>query len=778
MSVIDFNEYLFFDGAMGTMLQKSGLKIGELPELLNLTAPDTILNIHKEYVSAGARIITANTFGANRHKMKDSDTVKKVIKSGIFIAKNSGAEYVALDIGPTGAMLKPIGTMDFEDAYEIFKEQVIAGKDADIILIETMSDLLEAKAAVLAAKENSDLPVFVTMTYTDNGRTFLGTDPISATITLCSLGVDAVGVNCSLGPKELLGVVKDILSVSTKPVIVQANAGLPEIVDGKTVFPVKPKEFTDTIIQMAEMGVSIIGGCCGTSPEYIKEISERLSGKNPNIIKVNPPIAFTSGTKTVRLDKNIALIGERINPTGKKKIKEALRENNHEIIISEAIMQEENGADILDVNAGLPEIDEVRVLKDLVTELQGVTSLPLQIDSTTPDALEAACRIYNGKPIINSVNGKLESMNQIFPIAKKYGAAVVCLTLDENGIPEKAEERLKIAEKIIKKAEEFGIPKSDILVDCLTLSASTNQENVLETTRAISMVKEKLGVKTVLGVSNVSFGLPNRDIINSTFLAIAFGAGLDMPIMNPSSKDYMRVVSAFKVLNGQDDSAKEYIENFSNIESQTIENAEKISVKDAIIKGRKDLIVPLVSELLKTISPMEIINSHFIPSLDIVGDKFEKGEMFLPQLMTSAETVKLGFDLLKDSPDKTSTDGDSIIIATVKGDIHDIGKNIVKMLLENYGFNVIDLGKDVAPEVILDAAKKHNPKLIGLSALMTTTVKYMEETVNLLKTEKIDAKIMVGGAVLTEEYAKMVGADYYAKDAAEAARIAGDVFRK
>ncbi len=776
--MIDFSNYLFFDGAMGTMLQKKGLKTGELPELLNLTAPDTILSIHKEYVSAGADIVTANTFGANRHKMKDSETVKKVIEEGIKIAKKSGARYVALDIGPTGAMLKPIGTMDFDEAYEIFKEQIIAGKDADIILIETMSDLLEAKAAVMAAKENSDLPVFVTMTYTDNGRTFLGTDPISATITLCSLGADAVGVNCSLGPKELMGVVKDILGVSKKPVIVQANAGLPEIVNGETIFPVKPKEFTDTIIEMTEMGVSIIGGCCGTSPEYIKEISERLKDSKPKSCKVKPFTAFTSGTKTVILDKNIALIGERINPTGKKKIKEALRQNNHEYIISEAIMQEENGADILDVNAGLPEIDEAKVLKELIYELQGVTSLPLQIDSTTPEALEGACRVYSGKPIINSVNGKEESMSQVFPIAKKYGAAVVALTLDENGIPEKAEERLNIAEKIINRAEEFGIPKTDILIDCLTLSASTNQENVLETTKAITLVKEKLGVKTVLGVSNVSFGLPNRDIINSAFLAIAFGAGLDMPIMNPSSEDYMRVVSAYKVLNNQDKSAADYIEKFTNIEVAKAEKTENISIEDAILKGRKDLIGELVKSLLTSSTPMEIINSHFIPALDIVGEKFEKGEMFLPQLMTSAETVKLGFDIIKDIPGETSPLSHSILIATVKGDIHDIGKNIVKMLLENYGYNVIDLGKDVAPEVILEAAKKHKVKLIGLSALMTTTVKYMEETINLIKAEKLDAKIMVGGAVLTSEYAKMVGADYYAKDAAEAARIAGEVFRK
>lgn len=776
--VIDYSKFLFFDGAMGTMLQKSGLQAGELPELLNLTSPETILSIHKEYVNAGADIITSNTFGANRHKMKDSETVKKVIKSGIDIAKKSGAKYVALDIGPTGAMLKPIGTMEFDTAYDIFKEQVLAGSEADIILIETMSDLLEMKAAVLAAKENSNLPVFATMTYTDNGRTFLGTDPISATITLCGLGVDAVGVNCSLGPAELKDVVSEILNVSTKPVIVQANAGLPEIVNGETVFPVKAKDYTDVLVEMADMGVSIIGGCCGTTPEYIYQIKAALSGKSPNMRKVKNFTAFTSGTKTVMLDKNIAIIGERINPTGKKKIKEALRAHNHEYIISEAVLQEENGADILDVNAGLPEIDESATLKELITELQGVTSLPLQIDSTEPKAIEEAVRVYNGKPIINSVNGKKESMEEIFPIVKKYGAAVVALTLDENGIPDYAEDRYKIAEKIINKAAEYGIPKTDILIDCLVLSASTNQENVLETTKAITLVKNRLGVKTVLGVSNVSFGLPSRDIINSTFLAIAFGAGLDMPIMNPSSADYMKVVSAFKVLNAEDKSSVKYIEKYSVTEELKPQTTENIDMKEAVIKGRKDLIHDLVVEFLKTGKPMDAINNYFIPALDIVGDKFEKDMIFLPQLMTSAETVKIGFDVIKNLPGDVTPRGDSILIATVKGDIHDIGKNIVKMLLENYGYNVVDLGKDVPPETICDTAEKLNIKLVGLSALMTTTLKYMEETIKLLRSRNVDCKIMVGGAVLNEQYAKMVGADYYAKDAAESAKIAAEVFKK
>ena len=776
--MINFDEFLLFDGAMGTMLQKSGLKPGELPEILNMTAPDTILNIHREYVKAGADIITANTFGANLHKIKDEKKVTEIIKSGIKIARESGARYVALDIGPIGAMLKPIGTMSFDEAYEIFKSQVLAGSEADIILIETMSDLLEMKAAILAAKENSRLPVFATMTYTDNGRTFLGTDPLTATITLSGLGVDALGVNCSLGPKELKGVVSEILKVSEKPVIVQANAGLPEIKDGKTVFPVKPKDFTDTILEMADMGVSIIGGCCGTSPEYIHCIKDALKDRKPIKCKVEPFTAFTSGTKTVRLDKNIAIIGERINPTGKKKIKEALRLHNHEYIISEAVMQEEHGADILDVNAGLPEIDEVKTLTELVTELQGVTSLPLQIDSTDPKAIENAVRVYNGKPIINSVNGKAESMEAIFPIVKKYGAAVVALTLDENGIPETAEGRLHIAEKIVACAKEYGIPETDILVDCLVLSASTNQEMVLETTRAITLVKNKLNVKTVLGVSNVSFGLPSRDIINSTFLAVAFGAGLDMPIMNPMSPDYMKVISAFKVLNAEDTASADYIEKYSASEEPATTTNDSLTIADAIIKGRKDCISELVTLALKTASPMDIINSHFIPALDTVGDRFEKGIIFLPQLMTSAETVKAGFDVIKNLPGDSAPRGEKILLATVKGDIHDIGKNIVKMLLENYGYSVVDLGKDVPPEVISEKAKEHDIRLVGLSALMTTTLKYMEETIELLRKEKPDCKIMVGGAVLNEAYAKMVGADFYAKDAAEAAKIVGEFTSK
>lgn len=777
--MIDFNSFLLFDGAMGTMLQKSGLKAGELPETLNLTAPDKILEIHKKYVEAGADIITANTFGANRHKIKDSEKVQELVKAGVDIARKSGAKYTALDIGPTGALLKPIGTMDFNEAYNIFKEQITAGSDADIILIETMSDLLEAKAAVLAAKENSDLPIFVTMTFTDNGRTFLGTDPKTAAITLCSLGVDAIGVNCSLGPVELKSVVEELLKYSTKPVIVQANAGLPEIINGETKFPVNVKDYTDAVMELVDLGVTVLGGCCGTTPEYIAELKSALSAKTPKKCKVSDFTAFASGTKAVVLDKNIALIGERINPTGKKRIKEALREHKHDVIISEALAQEENGADILDVNAGLPEIDEAATLKELVLELQGITVLPLQIDSTDPKAVETAVRIYNGKPIINSVNGKAESMAEIFPIVKKYGTAVVALTLDENGIPETAEERYRIAEKIVKTAESYGIPKTDILIDCLVLSASTNQETVLETTKAIMLVKERIGCKTVLGVSNVSFGLPSRDILNSAFLAAAFGAGLDMPIMNPMSKDYMQIVSAFRVLNGEDKGSIKYIEKYSAQTAESTDNTKAdIGIIEAVIGGRKDLIAELTDNILKKISAMDIINNYFIPALDIVGERFEKGEIFLPQLMASAETVKIGFDIVKSTAKDSADNDNAIILATVKGDIHDIGKNIVKMLLENYGYSVLDLGKDVPPEVILTAVQEDNIKLVGLSALMTTTLKYMEETIRLLNKEVPDCKIIVGGAVLNETYAKMVGADFYAKDAAEVAKIVGKFYSK
>lgn len=771
------NEFLIFDGGMGTMLQKGVLKTGELPETLNITNPEAIIAVHKMYVEAGAQVITSNTFGANSRKLKHSGyTVEQIVGAGIDCARQSGAKYVALDMGPTGALLAPLGTMSFYEAYDLYAEIVEAGKNADFIIIETMSDLLEAKAALLAAKEHSDLPVFVTMTFAEDMRTFLGTDAKTAAITLSALGADAVGVNCSLGPKELMPVVSEMTAYSKAPVIVQPNAGLPHIENGETVYKTTPEEYAENIAEMVKLGVTVIGGCCGTTPEHIKEVVKMLADKKPVNRDIKPFTAVTSYQNTVILENSVAVIGERINPTGKKKLKEALRSENYDYIIGEALTQQENGADILDVNAGLPEIDEVKTLTKLITEIQSVTPLPLQIDSSDPQAVEAAARIYNGKPIINSVNGKEESMAEILPIAKKYGASVVALTLDENGIPDTAKGRFEIAEKIIKKAAEYGIGEEDILVDCLVLTASTNQQNTLQTLEAIKLVKAKYNVKCVLGVSNVSFGLPAREIINSVFLAMAFDAGLDMPILNPSSESYMRVVSAYKVLANIDKAAEKFIEKYAEVKENKQEGSTE-DIKSIIIKGKKNQAAAVVSAMLDKYKPFEIINDFFIPALDVVGDRFDKGEIFLPQLINSAEAVGAGFDVLKSLAGGEAPTKGKILLATVKGDIHDIGKNIVKMLLENYGYEVIDMGKDVEPELIVERAKKENIKLVGLSALMTTTVKYMEQTIALLRKEDIDCKVMVGGAVLNPEYAEMVGADFYAQDAAASARIAAEVLK-
>lgn len=798
--MLELSRFPVFDGAMGTMLQNRGMRAGETPELLNLTDSGVVRSIHEEYAAAGADVITANTFGANSLKLSGKGNVSEVVTAAVRLARESGAKYVALDVGPTGELMEPVGGLSFERAVAVFKEQISAGAaaGADLIVIETMSDLLEAKAAVIAAKECCKLPVFAMMTYMENGRTFLGADAAAATITLCSLGADAVGANCSLGPEELLPVIDTIVKYSTVPVIVQANAGLPTEIGGKTVFGVNSREYAENVKKMIDKGVSIVGGCCGTTPEYIREIKALTSGRSPVRRAVPNYTAFTSAAKCVVLDGTTAVIGERINPTGKKRLKEALRSGDIEYIIDEALAQEEHGADILDVNVGLPELDEPKLLSSLVGELQAVTDLPLQIDSSDPAAIEAAVRVYNGKPIINSVNGGAESMDAVLPIAKKYGAAVVALTLDEDGIPETAEGRLKIAERILERAAGLGIPKSDILIDCLVLTASANQAAALETIRGVRLVKERLGLKTVLGVSNVSFGLPDRELINSTFLAAAFGAGLDMPILNPMSEKYMSVVSSFKVLNNEDKGAEKYIKSYLSSEnkpknkpgdspenksgdkpgdSPENKSAEVKDMRDIILNGRKGSVVSSVNEALKDKSAMEIINEYIIPTLDETGRRYESGQFFLPQLMAAAETAKAGLGVLYARGEKTSSDTrEKIILATVKGDVHDIGKNIVRMLLENYGFEIIDLGKDVEPEKIAKTAVEQKIKLVGLSALMTTTVRYMGETVKALKARGADCKVMVGGAVLNEEYSRLVGADYYAKDASEATRIAAEVF--
>ena len=776
--------FVYFDGAMGTMLQKMGLITGEVPETYNILHPEIIKQIHEKYIEAGADIITTNTFGANELKLKETGySVEEIITSAVEIARKAkGDKYIALDIGPIGQLLEPSGTLKFERAYEIFKRQVIAGVKAgcDLILIETISDLYEAKAAVLAAKENSNLPVFCTMTFGEDGRTFTGTDPLTMVTLLEGLGVDALGLNCSLGPKELMPIVEKVLEYASIPVMIQPNAGLPRMEGDKTIFDVGPKEFAAYIKTMAEKGASILGGCCGTTEEYIKAVKEELKGINPKKIEKKKVTAICSASKTVILGNEVRVIGERINPTGKKKFKEALKNNNIDYILTEAINQTEAGADILDVNVGLPEIDESEMMVKVIKEIQSIINLPLQIDSSSPAVIEAAARIYNGKPIINSVNGKEKEMEAIFPIVKKYGACVVGLTLDEKGIPSKAEDRVAIAERIITTAEKYGINREDILIDCLVLTASAQQDEVMETIKAVRLVKEKFGVKTLLGVSNVSFGLPQREILNQTFLAMALAQGLDAPILNPNNDTIMDVIRSYKVLANIDKEAKAYVEKYSEVkEEKVVSTINNKSLKEIIIRGLKEEAASKTKELLEDKDSLTVVDEYLIPALDIVGDKYEKGEIFLPQLIQSAETVKNAFTVIKEKMLLEGEKGISkgkIILATVKGDIHDIGKNIVKVILENYGYDVIDLGKDVPIETVVESAKKENIKLVGLSALMTTTVKSMEETIKALRDNKVECKVFVGGAVLNQEYADMIKADFYAKDAREAVQIAKEFF--
>ncbi|WP_312699935.1 homocysteine S-methyltransferase family protein [Sedimentibacter sp.] len=781
-------KFLFFDGAMGTMLQKSGLRTGELPEEFNILNPEVIYNIHKEYSDAGANIITTNTFGANRLKLKNSAySVGEIISAAVRIAKqateNLDEKYVALDIGPIGTLLTPLGTLSFDDAYEMFREQVVSGvkAGADIILIETMTDIYEAKAAILAAKENSNLPVFCTMSFQDNGRTFTGTDTATFVAVAEGLGVDVLGVNCSLGPGELQSTVDELLKYTSIPVMVQANAGLPKYKDNATYYDIDPTEYSREIKIMAEKGVIIFGGCCGTTPEYISSLTNALIGLSPLKVTKKYFTTVTSSSKTVFLGDEVKIIGERINPTGKKRLKEALRENNLDYVIREAIAQQDSGSSILDINVGLPDIDEKEMMIKAITEVQSVVSMPLQIDSANTDVLAAAARIYNGKPIINSVNGKKESMEKVFPIVKKYGCLVVALTLDEDGIPTTSEKRLKIAANIVETARTYGIHEENILIDPLVLTASSEQGAVMETLKAIPLIKSKYNVKIVLGTSNVSFGLPNRKLLNTTYLAMALAYGLDAPITDSTNEALMDVIRSFKVLANQDTDSKDYIQTYGNIVAESTAISSNDDLKDIITKGLKDEAKKASMKLLKQYNPIEIVNKFMIPALDIVGEKYEKQEIFLPQLIRSAETSKAAFEAIKEkslSGSNDMVDGDKILLATVKGDIHDIGKNIVKLILENYGYKIIDLGKDVSTEKIVEAVRKENIDLVGLSALMTTTVKNMEDTITVLKNDFPHIKIMVGGAVLTPDYAHKIGSDFYSKDAKEAINIAKIVFKE
>lgn len=790
------NNILVFDGAMGTMLQKLGLKLGENPEQFNFIHEEQLIKIHRKYIESGAKVITTNTFGANELKLKDkSISVEEAIEQGINLAKKAREDkecFIALDIGPIGELLEPMGTLSFERAVEIFKRQIKVGAKfgVDLILIETMTDLYEMKAAIIAAKENCDLPIFATMSFEENGRTFTGCLPESMAVTLEGLGVDVLGVNCSLGPKELKPIIKRIIKNTNLPIMVQPNAGLPKIINGETLYKISPEEFCSYVEELVDLGVSVIGGCCGTTPEFIKSISNMALNKTiVNRIPICKSMVSTP-SKVVEIDE-VRIIGERINPTGKKEFKEAILKKDIDYILRQAIEQIEVGADILDINVGLPQINEANMIETTIKEIQSIVDTPLQIDSGNIEAIERALRIYNGKPIVNSVNGEDKSLESILPLVKKYGAAVVGLTLDSNGVPKSCDERVEIAKKIVKKALEIGIKKEDIYMDCLTLTVSAQQEEVMETLKALKIVKEKLGVKTVLGVSNISFGLPNRELINETFLALALGAGLDLPIINPNKEGMLNIINAFKLLNNNDKNAKKYIETYKDkeienhvlskkVESKnSLKKDEDITLEDAILQGLKSNTRNLTKELLKAKSELEIVDEFLIPALDKVGEKYEKEEIFLPQLIQSAETVKEAFALIKDSLSKNNREKISkgkIILATVKGDIHDIGKNIVKVVLENYGYDILDLGKDVPIEKVVKEALDNNIELVGLSALMTTTIKSMEDTIIALKKADFKGKIMVGGAVVTEDYANKIGGDFYAKDAKDSVEIAKVIF--
>lgn len=766
-------DLLIFDGAMGTQLQNAGLKAGDIPEELNIEQPELLRGIHKKYLDAGAHFITTNTFGCNRLKMADAKyPAQEMLLSAVKNARQARAEagreedaYVVLDIGPIGQLLEPMGTLTFDEAYDIILEQIIPVKDqVDAVLFETMSDLYEVKAGVLAVKEHTDLPVFVTMTFEQNGRTLSGNDPETFVNVAEGLGADVVGVNCSLGPEELKPIIQEILETASVPVMLQPNAGLPCLEHGETHYHVTPEEYVEAMKDYMEQGAAIVGGCCGTTPEFI----EKLSKAAPETVaerKVLKKTRVSSQTQTVTFGNRVIVCGERLNPTGKKKMKQALIEERYDELVVEAVRQEEAGAQVLDVNVGLPGIDEPETMKRVIRLLQEVITLPLQIDSSNAEAIEKACRYYNGKPLINSVNGKDEVMEAVFPIVRKYGGVVIGLTLDE-GIPLKAEERFEIAKKIIKKAEQYGIGKEDIIIDCLTLTASAQQKEVRETLRAMKMVKE-LGVHTVLGVSNVSFGLPNRPLLNRTFLTLAMEAGLDLPIINPLDTELMGTIDAFHVLFYKDVDSQNYIKNQSKeAASPSWVQEASFTLRDIIIHGLKDEVKQATGEELSKREPLEVINQVIIPALNEVGKDYETGKIFLPQLIQSAETTKKAFEVVKES--FASSDGEEkgpILMATVEGDIHDIGKNIVKVVMESYGYRVIDLGKDVKVEKVVEAWKKYKPKAIGLSALMTTTVVSMERTIQALKKEGCNAPIWVGGAVLTEDIAKNIGADYYAEDA-------------
>lgn len=814
---------LFFDGGMGSLLQKRGLQAGELPETWNILKPDVLTEIHKEYAEAGADIILANTFGANRFKY--ADNLEEIVNAAVVNAREgirlSGRQaYVALDVGPTGKLLKPMGTLDFEEAVDVFADVVKAGVKAgvDLILIETMNDSYELKAAMLAAKENSDLPVFATVVFDEKHKMLTGASPMAIVAMLEGLHADAIGMNCGLGPKELLPIFQEMAQYASCPLIINPNAGLPRNDHGKTVYDVGPEEFAEGMVPFVEAGAWFAGGCCGTTPEHIKALVDRCRNMDIKPLTEKDYTIVTSYSQAVSIGNKPVIIGERINPTGKKKFKQALRDKDMEYILEEGVKQADSGADILDVNVGLPEIDEVEMMKKTVYELQSILPLPLQIDTTDPAAMEAALRMYNGKAMVNSVNGKQEVMEKIFPLVQKYGGVVVGLALDEDGIPSTAEGRLAIAEKIYNTAAKYGISRKDIVIDALTMTMSTDDNSANVTLETVRRIKEQ-GGRTVLGVSNISFGLPQREVITSSFFLLAMGAGLSAGIINPNSAAMRQAYDSFCVLGGFDAQCMNYIEKYavaapvppagtvsapvqgggtsaSDSENSsgtaglsgkttsvggTSQNQLELTLTDCIVKGLKEQSYKATIETLKTKDAMTVINEELVPALDIVGQGFEKGTVFLPQLLMSAESAKAGFEAIKEHMESQGSVQEkkaTIVIATVKGDIHDIGKNIVKVLLENYGYDVIDLGKDVPPELVVDTVVEKHAPLCGLSALMTTTVVSMEETIKKLREKAPWCKVMVGGAVLTQEYADMIGADFYGKDAMQSVHYAEELLNK
>lgn len=788
MNIRDFikNNIVYLDGGMGTLLQKSGLQPGELPEHWNISHPEVIREIHKNYYDSGSNVVNTNTFGANTLKFSIDELdeiICHAVKNADEARKASSGEqekFIALDVGPTGKLLKPLGDLDFENAVKIFAETIRLGVKygVDLITIETMNDSYETKAAVLAAKENSDLPIIVTNAYGENGRLMTGANPAVMAAMLEGMGVDAIGANCSLGPKQLMDVMDELLKYCSVPVAFKPNAGLPKS-DGKvTYYDVDADEFAQDIKLSVENGVRIVGGCCGTTPEYIKKVCELTRGMKPKEIEKKTYSVCTSYNKAVFFGEKPILIGERINPTGKKRFKQALLENDIGYILQEAVNQQAKGVHVLDVNVGLPGIDEAQMLTTSVCELQCVTDLPLQIDSSDPVAMESALRRYNGKAMINSVNGKEENMNAIFPLVKKYGGFVVALTLDEKGIPSTVEGRMKIARKILLTAALYGINKKDIIFDPLAMTVSADKMSAVTTLETVKKITEQLGCNTSLGVSNVSFGLPSRELVNAAFFTTAMENGLSAAIMNPYSARMMEAYYSFNVVKGLDDNCMDFINFASQQEVQpTVKHESSLTLKEAIEKGLKEKSSEITTAMLGENAPLDIVNSHVIPALDDVGKRFEEKKLFLPQLLMSAEAAKASFKVIKAAmeADGNSVKKGNIVIATVHGDIHDIGKNIVKLLLENYGYNVIDLGKNVPPETVLNAVIENHAPLVGLSALMTTTVPAMEETVKLVKEKAPWCKTIVGGAVLTQDYADKIGADKYAADAMESVRYAETV---